>query len=131
MLSRAALASAVLLVGIVPVATDTIDTPACRQEIAATWAKMEEMLARLKGIARAGQDEKCSTYRSHAEAVVKAREVFDRCKTGRDRVGDIAHMDGALDDVNSVIERECNGGTRAAHPQVRPPEPGSVETIAR
>lgn len=131
MLSRAVLVSIVVLIGVASAAADTINTPTCRQELAATWAKMEEMLARLKSVARAGQDEKCSTYRSHAEVVVKARDVFDRCKTGRDRAGDVAHMDGALDDVNSVIDRECATGPRAAHPQVRAPEPGSGEMIAR
>jgi hypothetical protein len=131
MLLRAVLVSAVLFVGVAPAVADTINTPTCRQELAATWAKMEEMLVRLKSVARAGQDEKCQTYRSHAEVVVKAREVFDRCKTGRDRTGDVTHMDGALDDVNSVIDRECSNGSRTAQPQVLAPEPGSGEMMAR
>jgi hypothetical protein len=112
---------AVLSLGIAPVAADTINSPACRQDLAATWAKMEEMLGRLKSAARGPQDEKCETYRRHAEVVVRAREVFERCKTGRDRLGDIAHMDGALDDVNSVIDRECTNGARTVQPHVRAP----------
>jgi len=131
MLLRAVLVSVVLSVGIAPVVAETINTPTCKQELAATWAQMEEMLARLKSVARAGQDEKCDTYRRHAEVVVKARAVFDRCKTGRDRVGDVTHMDGALDDVNSVIDRECTSGARAAHPQISAPEPTNGEMLSR
>ena len=131
MILRAVLASAVVLIGAVPVAAETINTPSCRQELAATWSKMEEMVARLKSAARAGQDEKCETYRDHAEVVVRAREVFERCKTGRDRVGDVAHMDGALDDVNTVIDRECNNGPGTIRPHVRAPDPTSGGTSTR
>jgi hypothetical protein len=131
MILRAALVSAVLFIGVAPAAPDTINTPTCRQDLASTWSKMEEMLARLKSAARAGVDEKCETYRHHAEVVVRAREVFERCKTGRDRVGDVAQMDGALDDVTSVIDRECNHGPKPVQPHVRAPEPSSGEVSHR
>jgi hypothetical protein len=131
MLLRVVLLSAVVSVGFTPAAADTINTPACRQDLASTWAKMEEMLARLKSVARGGQDEKCETYRRHAEVVVRAREVFERCKTGRDRIGDLTHMDGALDDVNSVIDRECGNGQQSVQPHVRAPLLGSDGISAR
>jgi hypothetical protein len=131
MILRAALVSAMVSIGVAPVAAETVNTPSCRQDLAATWSKMEEMLARLKSAARAGQDEKCETYRHHAEVVVRAREVFERCKTGRDRIGDIAHMDGAIDDVNTVIDRECNAGLGPARPHVRTPSANTGETPKR
>jgi len=131
MILRSVVVSAVLLIGAVSAAADTINTPSCRQDLAATWSKMEEMLARLKSAARAAQQEKCDTYRHHAEVVVRAREVFERCKTGRDRVGDIAQMEGALDDVNSVIDRECNNGLGTALPHVRALDHSSGEMFAR
>jgi hypothetical protein len=131
MILRVVLVSAIVSIGVAPLAAETLNTPSCRQDLAATWSKMEEMLARLKSAARAGQDEKCETYRHHAEVVVRAREVFERCKTGRDRVGDIAHMDGALDDVNMVIDRECNPGLGLARPHVRFPDANTGETSTR
>jgi hypothetical protein len=131
MILRSVVVSAVLSIGAASAAADTINTPSCRQDLAATWSKMEEMLGRLKSAARAGQNEKCETYRYHAEVVVRAREVFERCKTGRDRIGDMAQMDGALDDVNSVIDRECNNGLGPIQPHVRALEPGSGEMFAR
>jgi hypothetical protein len=127
---RVILVSAVLWVGIAAAMAETVNTPACKQDLAATWAKMEEMLARLKRVARAGQDEKCETYRRHAEVVVRARQVFERCKTGRDRVGDLAHMDGALDDVNLVIHRECNND-RKAQPYSLATEPSNGDASRR
>lgn len=120
MVARIVFALALLVIAARGGAADTIDTPACKQDLAATWEKMQEMVGRLKGVARAGQDEKCATYRRHADVVVRAREVLERCKTGRDRKSDIAHMDGALDDITSVIDRECNGGkTLRVQPHVR------------
>jgi len=121
----------VVLLAAAPVAAETVDTPSCRQELAATWSKMEEMVGRLKSAARAGRDEKCETYRRHAEVVERAREVFERCKTGRDRVGDVAHMDGALDDVNAFIDRECNNGLGLARPQIVAPGGNDGETSTR
>jgi len=123
MILRTVVVSAVLLIGAAAAAADTINTPSCRQDLAATWSKMEEMLVRLKSAARAAQQEKCETYRHHAEVVVRAREVFERCKTGRERVGDVAQMEGALDDVNSVIDRECNNGLGSIQPHVRALDP--------
>jgi len=125
MILRSVLVSAVLAIGAASAVADTINTPSCRQDLAATWSKMEEMLVRLKSAARAAQQEKCDTYRHHAEVVVRAREVFERCKTGRDRVGDVAQMEGALDDVNSVIDRECNNGLGPVQPHVRALDPVS------
>ena len=119
MILRSVVVSAVLLIGAGSAVAETINTPSCRQDLAATWSKMEEMLVRLKSAARAAQQEKCETYRHHAEVVVRAREVFERCKTGRERVGDVAQMEGALDDVNSVIDRECNNGLGPVQPHVR------------
>jgi hypothetical protein len=129
MILRAACLSAFVFFIAAPTVADVVNTPACRQELAATWSKMEEMLVRLKSTARAGQDERCETYRRHAEVVVKAREVFERCKTGRDRMGDVAHMDGALDDVTSVIHRECTNGS--ARPHVLAPHLNTGEMSTR
>ena len=76
MISRAVVLSAVLSMTAVPAAAETINSASCRQDLAATWAKMEEMVGRLKSAARAPQDEKCETYRRHAEVVLHAREVL-------------------------------------------------------
>jgi hypothetical protein len=90
-----------------PATAQTVETPACRRDLADTWSNMELTLARLKSVTRAGRDEKCAAYRSHVDVVVKARDVFARCKTGRDRDGDLAHMDSALDDIKASIQRDC------------------------
>ena len=132
MIARIVFALALIAMFVPHGAADTIDTPACKQDLAATWQKMQEMVGRLKGVARSGQDEKCATYRRHADVVVRAREVFERCKTGRDRTSDVTHMDGALDDITSVIDRECNGGkVFGVKPHVRALDAYSGETPLR
>jgi hypothetical protein len=90
-----------------PAHAATVDTPACKHDLASTWTDMEATLAKLKGVTRAGAAEKCAVYRRHVDVVTKAREVLSRCRTGHDRDGDLAHMDGALDDVKATIDREC------------------------
>jgi hypothetical protein len=131
MILRVASVSTLIVLAAVCAAAETIDTPSCRQDLAVTWSKMEEMAARLKSVSRATRDEKCETYRRHAEVVESARDVFARCKTGRDRVGDVAHMEGALDDVNSVIDRECNNGLGLARPHGHVPGSGNDGTSTR
>jgi hypothetical protein len=123
MTGRVILVSSILWFSVAPALAETVNTPVCQQDLAATWARMEEMLGRLKSVARAAQDVKCDTYRHHAEVVVRAREVLERCKTGRDRAGDLAHMDGALDDVNLVIHRECTSDRKAVEPYSLATEP--------
>jgi hypothetical protein len=132
MIARAVLAMVLFVLSTPVGVAETVDTQSCKQDLAATWAKMQEMVGRLKGVARAAQDEKCATYRRHVDVVVRAREVFDRCKTGRDRTSDVAHMDGALDDITSVIDRECNGGKQLrVQPHVRALESNGGELPLR
>lgn len=105
------LIAALALIFAVPCAAGagSIDSPACKRDLAETWTSMETTLAQLKGVARAARDAKCAAYHRHADVVTKARDVFARCKTGREREGDLTHMDGALDDVRATISRECSG----------------------
>jgi hypothetical protein len=92
-----------------PAAAGSVDSSACKRDLAEIWTSMESTLAQLRGVARAARDAKCAAYRHHVEVVTKARDVFARCKTGRERDGDLSHMDGALEDVRATIDRECAG----------------------
>jgi hypothetical protein len=106
----AAFAFVHILVG--PALADPDESPACRIELATTWANMKEMVIRLKAVSRSGPDEKCAVYRTHVQVVVHAREVLSRCRSGREREADLAQMDGALEDVNGALGRECGGTAR-------------------
>jgi hypothetical protein len=64
--------------------------------------------ARLKGLARAAEDEKCAAYRQQFLLVVKARAVFASCKTGPDRDTDIGRLDGTIEDINGGIAESCS-----------------------
>jgi hypothetical protein len=103
-----------------PALAQSVESPACRIELATTWATMKEMVGRLKAVSRAPSDEKCAVYRTHVQVVTHTREVLARCKTGKEREGDLAQMDGALDDVNGALGREC-GGTAQFTPNMRDP----------
>lgn len=116
---------AVLLLAImaVPAFAQTVESPACRIELATTWANMKEMAGRLKASSRSAPDEKCAVYRTHVQVVMRAREVLARCKAGREREGDLAQMDGALDDVNIALGRECLGKGAAVNQPMPPRAP--------
>jgi len=93
---------------------------------------MEEMLVRLKSAAAGRPGRECETYRHHAEVVVRAREVFERCPR-RDAIASATspQMDGALDDVTSVIDSGVQSrGNRFPAPRT-PPEPEQRRGIAR
>ena len=95
-----------------PALADPPDSPACRIELATTWATMKEMVAQLKAVARSAPDEKCAVYRTHLQVVLHTRDVLSRCRVGHEREADLAQMDGALDDVNGALVRECGGTAR-------------------
>ena len=109
-----------LLAAAPPARADAVESPACRIELASAWANIKEMAGRLKATSRSAQDEKCAVYRTHVQVVTHARDVLARCKTGKEREGDLAQMDGALEDVNGALGREC-GGTAQFSPDVRDP----------
>jgi hypothetical protein len=92
-----------------PALADSIESAACRIELATTWATFKEMAVRLKAVSRSAAGEKCAVYRTHALVVTHTRDVLSRCRSGREREGDIAQMDGALEDVNGALTRECTG----------------------
>ena len=90
-----------------PATAGTGTKPGCARELAATETSLRKTLLRLQLAATAKPDEKCAIYRDHAEVVARARTVFERCSTGRDRDQDIGQMDGTLDRVKGVIARSC------------------------
>ena len=91
--SRAFVIALALMASAVPAAA----RPAtCAHELAVTETSLLKAALRLQAAAHLSQGEKCATYRTHADVVTKAREVFERCSTGRDRKQDVEQMDGAL-----------------------------------
>jgi hypothetical protein len=90
-----------------PAAAGPTGKPACARELAMTETSLLKTLVRMQSIAKAGQTEKCETYRAHAEVVVRARDVFERCSTGAAREQDVGQMDGALGQVRLAIASTC------------------------
>jgi hypothetical protein len=100
-------ALAIVLALIVPTVAAGAAPKTCARELAVTEASLLKTAIRLQAATHASQDEKCATYRTHAHVVSKAREVFERCSTGRDREQDIGQMDGVLSQVKSVLASTC------------------------
>jgi hypothetical protein len=80
----------------------------CARELAVTETTLLKAVIRLQGSAHINQAEKCTTYRTHADVVIKAREVFERCSTGRDREQDIGQMNTALSQAETAIASMCS-----------------------
>jgi hypothetical protein len=104
---RARVLAVLIVATVAPAAASAVESDTCKRDLAETWSRMQTALARLKSVARASQDDKCAAYIFHADVVLRTREVLGRCRSGREREGDLAHMNGALDDVRSTISREC------------------------
>ncbi len=120
LIGRCAGAILLLQAAALPARADPVESPTCRIELSTAWASIKEMAARLKAASRSTQDEKCAVYRTHVQVVTHTREVLARCKSGREREGDLAQMDGALEDVNGALGREC-AGTARFEPNMRDP----------
>jgi hypothetical protein len=98
---------AVLLALIASTAPATAGPGTCPRELVFTETKLLKALVHLQAAAHVSQDEQCATYRTHADVLAQAREVFERCSTGRDREQDVGQMDGALSQVKSAIASTC------------------------
>jgi hypothetical protein len=96
-----------LAVPAAPVMARPMVNPACARELAVTETSLLKTLVRMQAAGKVSQTQKCETYRAHAQAVAKARDVFERCSTGAGRERDIGEMDGALSRVNSAIASTC------------------------
>ena len=106
---RAATVASVLALTLLhpqPGRAGTLDSAACKRDLAAS-AGLSDSLARLKGLAKARGEEKCSAYRQQFLVAVRARAVVANCKTGADRDTEVGQLDGTIEDINGVIAETC------------------------
>ena len=90
-----------------PALAAPVAKPACAHELAVTETSLLKTLVRMQSVGKASASEQCETYRAHAAAVAKARDVFERCSTGPARAQDLGDMDGALNRVKNAIASTC------------------------
>jgi hypothetical protein len=90
-----------------PALASPVAKPACAHELAVTETSLLKTLVRMQTVGKANASEQCQTYRAHAAAVARARDVFERCSTGATRAQDIGDMDGALERVKGAIASTC------------------------
>jgi hypothetical protein len=98
---------AVTLALIASTAPTTAGAETCPRELAVTETKLLKALVHLQAVAHVNQSDQCATYRTHADVLAQAREVFERCSTGRNREQDVGQMDGVLTQVKSAIASVC------------------------
>src|SRR5262245_53295431 len=96
-----------LLTGAAGVGAGTIDSAACKRDLVAASAGMSESSARLKGGAKAREQDKCIAYRQQFLAAVKARAIFASCKTGSDRDTEVDRLDDTIENLNGAIAESC------------------------
>ncbi len=97
-----------------PVKAGTIESPACKRDLAKTWSTLNTALKRLDGLPTMSQEDKCAAIANQREAATAAREVFARCHTGQQHTDAIRNVDDVLDEVRKTFNRVC------------PPRPGFV-----
>ncbi len=92
-----------------PVSAGTVHTPACARDLAGAETSLRKTLVRIQTAEKAGQEPMCAAFRDHADVVARAREVFSRCATDRDREVDVGQMDREILRTKFVIVRQCQG----------------------
>ena len=90
-----------------PAAAGTLDTPTCKRDLDHASLGVTEAMVRLKGLAKVSSEERCAAYRQHFLVVVKARNVYEMCKTGPDRDQNVGRLDGTIEDINGGIAEAC------------------------
>lgn len=88
-------------------ATPALAGVTCARELAVTETSLIKAAIRLQAIVHVSQEEQCITYRNHADVVMKARQVFERCSNGRAREQDVDQMDNALSQDKAAIASIC------------------------
>jgi hypothetical protein len=83
------------------------DSVACRRDLPAASAGVNQSMARLKGLAKVRRDEQCAAYRAQFLVLVQARAVFASCKTGTERDTEVDRLDGTIEDINGAIAASC------------------------
>src|SRR5262245_48070905 len=83
------------------------DSPGCKRDLTAASARVNETMARFKGLAKVRRDDQCAAYRAQFLVVVQARAVFASCKTGPDRDSEVGRLDGTIEDINGAIAESC------------------------
>jgi hypothetical protein len=100
-----ALTSALAVSLAAPAAASTADM--CKHNLAAASASMDAARVRAKSAGRG--EESCAAYRRHFLETVKARAVTAMCKNGSEREQDLGKLDGAVENINSMIAATCGG----------------------
>jgi hypothetical protein len=85
------------------------NAPTCARELATAEVSLTKTLLRLKSVEKASADLMCAAFRDHAGVVAKAREVFSRCASERDRALDVGQMDKEILRTEFVLTRQCKG----------------------
>jgi hypothetical protein len=106
---------ALLLAGVVLAGAGTdaaragvVDTPLCQRDLLMTDAALRKTMELLQG---AGTDpaNQCRVWRGHVGTLRKARDVFARCTTGRERAENVGQMEGSAADFEELIRQRCKG----------------------
>jgi len=110
-MSRLLVCAAVLaaFVGAPAFAGTVNNAPTCPRELATAEVSLTKTLLRLKSVEKASADLMCAAFRDHAGVVAKAREVFSRCASERDRALDVGQMDKEILRTEFVLTRQCKG----------------------
>jgi hypothetical protein len=85
-----------------------VDTPQCQRDLLMTDAALRKTMELLQG-AGADQANQCRVWRGHVGTLRKAREVFARCTTGRERAENVGQMEGSAADFEELIRQRCKG----------------------
>ncbi len=106
-ITKAAAGALAACLAVASAAAGTVDTPACRRDLAAANGLIAAIAARENQFVAGDLAKNCALLRQNLVDMAKAREPMDRCITGHDHGENLGQMDASIGDIRDVLAEKC------------------------
>ena len=80
----------------------------CPRDVVSMRTKLIKTAVQLERAGGGGKGQMCSAYRQYADAVSRARQLFDRCNSENALDRDLSSIDAAIQVAEAAIASNCS-----------------------
>lgn len=80
----------------------------CPRDVVSMRTKLIKTAVQLERAGGGGKGQMCSAYRQYADAVSRARQLFDRCNSEKALDRDLSSIDAAIQVAAAAIASNCS-----------------------